>query len=123
MISQFILVGAGGFLGAICRVLLANFFSKINFFFFPLGTFIVNISGAFALGFITGSEILPYTFSLLFGTGFLGAYTTFSTLQYEAFILRKNGRVLIMILYLILTYVIGIGAAWIGFSLGEMIQG
>jgi len=63
---------------------------------FPLGTFVINISGAFLLGLLTGlvsSHILPELTATIAGTGALGAYTTFSTLTWESLRLLEDGAV------------------------------
>ncbi len=53
---------------------------------FPLGTFVINVTGSFVLGVLTGL-VLYHTFPsdsrVVLGTGFCGAYTTFSTFAYE----------------------------------------
>jgi fluoride exporter len=61
---------------------------------FPVGTFAVNITGSLALGFLAGLVLyagLPVASKVLVGTGFLGAYTTFSTWMYETARLVEEG--------------------------------
>ena len=64
---------------------------------FPYGTVVVNITGAFALGFLTGLFLyhgLAPDARVIVGTGFLGAYTTFSSFSYETFgLLRDNASI------------------------------
>ena len=63
---------------------------------FPWGTCVVNISGSFVLGVITGLALyhgLGVDSKLVFGTGFCGAYTTFSTFTYETVRLAEGGAV------------------------------
>lgn len=78
------LVAVGGLFGGLCRFELGRFILQKAGTRFPLGTFIINITGAFLLGVLTGSE-LPAQAYVLLGDGFLGAYTTFSTFMYEGF--------------------------------------
>jgi CrcB protein len=62
----------------------------------PWGTAVVNISGSFVLGVITGLALyhgLGVDSKLVFGTGFCGAYTTFSTFSYETVRLAEGGAV------------------------------
>lgn len=62
---------------------------------FPWGTFAVNISGSLALGFLVGLVLfqeLPVSYRVVLGTGFLGAYTTFSTWMYESVRLLQGGE-------------------------------
>ena len=86
--NQILLIGLGGCLGAIARYLITVYFSKFKLF--PLATFIINISGSFLLGVLAGNEWLSVSISLFIGTGFLGAYTTFSTMNFELFTLKQN---------------------------------
>ena len=74
-----IFVGVGGALGSIARYHLGKVIAqRSKNTLFPLGTFIINLSGAVLLGFVTGTGLSgnPY---MLIADGFLGAYTTFST--------------------------------------------
>lgn len=78
----------GGGLGAVCRFLLAR---QINLFSlparFPFGTFVVNMLGCFAIGFLfqlISSSLLPRRFQLFLVTGFLGGFTTFSSFSLES---------------------------------------
>jgi CrcB protein len=85
--TRFVAVGVGGFLGAIARyavgLLVARFWSGE----FPLATFLINVSGSFVLGFFMALSAerlgLDPAWRLLVATGFVGAYTTFSTFEYE----------------------------------------
>lgn len=111
-----ILVGIGGFFGAISRYVVSKKLNKAAAAL-PFGTLAVNLVGAFFLGFITGIQA-NIMILLLFGTGFLGAFTTFSTLKLEMSKLYRDGRKKNFIIYTILTYGLGIIFAYIGFILG-----
>ena len=63
---------------------------------FPWGTFLVNASGSLALGLLTGLALyhaFPTTPKVILGTGFCGAYTTFSTFTFETVRLVEEGAV------------------------------
>lgn len=79
------LIGAGGFAGAICRYGLGAFSKAIWDTSFPVGTLIANVTGCFLIGMLIGSghDEASRNFKLLFGVGFLGALTTFSTFGAE----------------------------------------
>lgn len=109
MILSSIAVAAGGAAGALARYFVSQ---RLNGDF-PWGTFCVNILGSFLLGwYVTyeGPEILDS----LYAAGFLGALTTFSTLQFEIVTLYKKDKRKVLF-YLVLTYTLGLIAAWTGF--------
>ncbi|MBA2848336.1 fluoride efflux transporter CrcB [Thermosulfuriphilus ammonigenes] len=91
---KLLIVGLGGALGAILRYLVAGLLSRA-FPLFPWGTFVVNVSGSFLLGFsatLMTERLLVSPETRIFITiGLLGAYTTFSTFEYESLSLLENG--------------------------------
>ena len=115
-IIPFILVAIGGCFGAISRFSLNQFLSKKTRF--PLGTLTVNLIGSFFLGLVIGRAPHPYI-ALLIGTGFLGAFTTFSTLSLEVVTMIQHKQRKEMFLYIPLTYGGGILLAFIGYLIGS----
>lgn len=109
-------VAAGGFFGAICRFILTRSLQKKRVF--PIGTLAVNLAGAFLLGLLVGAHVKGHGYSLL-GIGFMGAFTTFSTFNLEAVQLRKNKRFGYYYAYLAISYIVGIGLAYIGMVMGK----
>jgi fluoride exporter len=92
----FVLVGVGGFLGANARYLSARWVDAAVGGRFPLGTFLINVSGSFLLGLLgalLAARIVPHSDSLrlALGVGFLGAFTTFSTFEFETHALLEDG--------------------------------
>lgn len=87
------LIGAGliGGLGAIARFLVDGAVSQRLGRAFPFGTLVVNLTGSFALGVIVGAVVTDDTFDLA-GSGFCGAYTTFSTWALESHRLAEDGQ-------------------------------
>lgn len=83
----------------------------------PWGTMLVNLSGAFAFGAIAGAAP-GHQVALIAGTGFLGAYTTFSTWMLETLLLGESGRARAAIVNLVGQLVVGFGFAALGFALG-----
>ncbi|MGH9212760.1 MAG: fluoride efflux transporter CrcB [Acidimicrobiales bacterium] len=87
-------VAITAFAGAVSRYLVDLAVQHRTESVFPLGTLVVNVTGSLGLGFIVGLGLyhgLPATPRTLIGTGFLGAYTTFSTFSYETVRLLEDG--------------------------------
>lgn len=87
------LLAAAGGLGAILRFIVDRTVTARKYSGFGLGTFVVNMSGALALGTVLGlasTATLTTTSVDILGTGFLGGFTTFSTLTYESFFLLSD---------------------------------
>jgi fluoride exporter len=83
----------------------------------PWGTALVNLTGAFVLGLIAGAAP-SHAIALVLGTGFLGAYTTFSTWMLESLLLAESGRTRAATVNLAGQLVAGFALAAIGFALG-----
>jgi CrcB protein len=91
-------VGVGGFLGANARYLLSGWVASRLGSAFPYGTLVINVTGSFILGFFLAFAedrlwVAPSA-RLLFAVGFVGAYTTFSTFEYESIHLLQNHEIL-----------------------------
>ncbi len=85
---------AGG-VGAGCRLVLDGLIKARAKIAYPLGTTVINVTGSFLLGLVTGLALghgLPQEWRLILGTGFLGGYTTFSTASFETVRLAQEGR-------------------------------
>lgn len=116
------MLGLGASAGACVRYFLTNLVKKHVKGPFPFATFFLNISGAFVLGLIVGIKLKTLQYAIL-GTGFLGGYTTFSTFNTELFALLDDHNYGMALLYGILSYVIGIIFAFLGFMLGQHLMG
>jgi fluoride exporter len=95
-LMPYLLVGAGGFIGANARFVVARLVGAAFETKFPLGTFVINVSGSFLLGVlgtIVAQKVMPNSESmrLALGVGFLGALTTFSTFEFETHALFDDG--------------------------------
>lgn len=115
-----ILVGAGGFVGAVLRYLISLIPFKVENGF-PIKTLIINVLGAFVIGIITavvgrGDNVNP-NLVLALQVGVCGGFTTFSTFAYESFDLIKNGNALLSLAYIILSFVLSIGAVFLAHTL------
>ena len=108
-------IGLFGAVGAIARFLLDGVVSARASSSFPWGTLVVNLTGAFALGFVTGK--LSGDAQLLVGTGLLGGYTTFSTWMFESHRLGEDGELRASVVNLLGSLILGILAVWLGRTL------
>lgn len=111
-------VALGGALGAVARygvsLLVARFWTAD----FPLGTFLINVSGSFILGFFATfaaeRTALDPLWRLLVATGFVGAYTTFSTFEYETQRLTESGEAALAVANVAASVVAGFIAVQLG---------
>jgi len=119
-------IGVAGFFGAIARYGLEGFVSSRNGGSFPWGTFVVNVSGSLVLGFlfavlIEGRVIVVPWLRTAMTVGFLGAYTTFSTLTLETFRLIEEGSIGLAGANVLGSLAIGLVAVYIGVVLGRLV--
>jgi CrcB protein len=87
---------------------------------FPWGTFTVNVLGSFALGLLLGASLEGETLVrlvALVGTGFCGAFTTFSTFSYESVVLSEDGSSGIAAVNVFASVAAGLAAAFAGWAL------
>ena len=108
--------GVGG-LGACARFLLDAAVSRRAGRDFPLGTLVVNLSGAFALGLLTGLALTGNAL-LIAGTATIGSFTTFSTWMLESQRLAEDGELPAAAVNMAFSLVAGVGAAALGRLLG-----
>jgi len=122
---KYVMVGIGGFLGAIARFWLGGYVGDRMGSRFPWGTFIINCSGSFVIGFIITllAERTHWSpnWRYLIPVGFVGAYTTFSTFEYETLRAMQDGNFVIAALNVVLSVVLGFVAVWIGIVAGQAI--
>jgi CrcB protein len=115
----YILVGLGGFAGANARYVTAKWVGSLVEGRFPLGTFLINVSGSFLLGLlgaVIAQKALPNAdgLRLALGVGFLGAYTTFSTFEFETHALFEDGVWLTAVTNMFLSLFVGLLAVRFG---------
>jgi len=116
-------VAVGSAVGAPARYLLDQLISSRHERLFPWGTFTINVSGSFLLGLLVSAGahggVAPWLLAGV-GTGFLGAYTTFSTYIWETMRLVEDGAVLIACLNVAASVVTGAAAAALGLVVGGL---
>lgn len=118
-------VGISGALGATVRFGTTEWVARWWYGRFPLATLLINVSGAFLLGFLltAGGGATPWLapYRTVLGTGFLGGYTTFSTLSFETDALARHGLARMSVLNGLGSVAAGVVAALIGIALGHLV--
>ncbi len=118
MLTPYLAIGVGGALGANARYLLASWATTQWGTHFPVATLLINVSGSFVLGVYLTLVTERFTghpaTRLLVATGFLGAYTTFSTFSVEALRLIETGDAAAGLKYVASSVLLSIAAAAIG---------
>jgi CrcB protein len=118
-LTPVLLVALGGALGAVARFVVATLFAKRVGAGWPYGTFFINMTGCFLIAwFLTiSTERFPGLhpgWRFLFPIGFVGAYTTFSTYEFETNRLFEEGHVFGAAAYVVLSNVVGFLAVLLG---------
>jgi len=118
MIYKLLAVAFGGSVGAVSRYLVYLLVDKVYNGVFPWATLLVNLTGAFLIGFLWGAfdrfYISPGMRTFIF-IGILGSFTTFSTFAFDILSMTKDGEIKLMLFYLLASNMLGIGFAFAGF--------
>lgn len=124
--TKIVLIGIGGFLGAVLRYWVSGLVQEASRSVdFPYGTLAVNLIGCLVIGFLSQlaegrGAFTPETRAFAF-IGFLGAFTTFSTFSNESLNLLRDGDGLLALLNLGTHLFFGLGAVWLGRILAYLI--
>jgi CrcB protein len=119
---KYLLVMLGGGIGSLVRYAAGTAISARFASLFPLGTMIVNVTGSFLIGLLMTllSERLPHPYwRLLLVVGFLGGYTTFSSLEWETFSAVRGGGLWIGLANVVGSVAFGYAAVWLGAALAS----
>lgn len=116
---EIVTAGLGAILGAVIRYAITNYGKKNWPKNFPYATLLINLTGAFLLGFIFALKLPVFVYAFV-GTGILGGYTTFSTLNVELLGKLKDRNYKVFWIYLITSYLGGLGLVFIGFAIGKI---
>ena len=115
---KYVMVGIGGFVGAITRFWVGVYIANRMGTRFPYGTFVINMSGSFIIGLVITvlaerSSLSP-NWRYLIPIGFVGAYTTFSTFEFETLRAIQDGQIAIGMLNVFGSVIAGFIAVWLG---------
>src|SRR5436305_12678874 len=120
---ELVLVGIGGFAGAIVRRVVDLWVSDRTQSAFPVGTLVINVTGSFLLGLLFAwaaeRDVLPASIRGPVMIGFIGAYTTFSTWMLESWRLVEDGAWQLATVNLVGSVGLGLVAVVAGLTLGR----
>lgn len=124
-VHKYLLVGVGGFAGAISRYWMGTFITQRMGLRFPYGTFLINISGCFLIGFfmhlLAERGVLDLHWLYVIVIGFIGAYTTFSTFEYETMRALQDRQLGMGLLYVGSSVLVGFFMVWLGSLAAKLI--
>ena len=120
-----LLIAAGGATGAVARYLVDGFIVERTGATFPWGTLVINLTGSFVLGLLFAlaieGDVLPGEIRAPVMIGFLGAYTTFSTLMLETWRLVEDGAVALALANAAGSLLLGLVAVVAGLAVGRLV--
>jgi len=123
--TKYLIVGLGGAVGSVLRFWAGGYIGTRLGTRFPYGTFVINITASFLIGFIMTllAERADWNpnWTYLLVIGFLGGYSTFSAFEYETFRVFQDGELLIAGLNVVGSVVIGFFSVWLGVIAGRTI--
>ncbi|RWU06072.1 fluoride efflux transporter CrcB [Pseudodesulfovibrio sp. S3] len=125
MLTKILYISLGGAAGSLSRYWLSGVAQRFAGGSFPLGTFLVNMTGCLLFGAVWGffeTRMLPGSeIRLLVLTGFMGAFTTFSTYMFETAELVKYGQMAFALLNVVGQSVAGLALVMAGIALGRLL--
>ncbi len=119
-----VFLGAGS--GGVLRFLLGSLVYSYTGRNFPWGTWVINLSGSFIMGFLfvlitqKFTNLAPYLTALIL-VGILGGYTTFSSFSIETLRLLQDGKIMYAMLNVLTSSILGVFLAWVGYILAQKI--
>ena len=114
-------VALAGGIGAACRMMLDGAVRSWTRLPYPVGTTVINVTGSFLLGVVTGIAAALGPWALVLGTGLLGGYTTFSTASFETVRLARAGRWRAALMNGFGMLLLALLAAWLGLWAGSVV--
>ena len=124
--QRYFFIAVGGALGSIARYWLGSTISGRLGTKFPYGTFVINMSACVIIGFVLTflgkrADLNP-AWRFLIPVGFMGAYSTFSTYEWETLSTLRTGAFALAALYALISLFVGLAAVWCGSMVAEAIR-
>lgn len=124
--QKYLLIAAGGALGSVARYWVGSTIGGRMGTRFPFGTFVINITACIVIGFsltYLGKRAgMDPAWRFLIAVGFIGAYSTFSTYEWETLSTLRSGAFLLAALYAVGSLILGLAATWAGALMAESIS-
>ena len=124
--QKYLLIAVGGALGSIARYWVGSTIASRTGIRFPYGTLIVNITACVIIGFsltyLGRRADLNPAWRFLIPIGFIGAYSTFSTYEWETLSSLRSGAFFLAGLYAGCSFILGLAAVWGGSWLAEVLS-
>jgi fluoride exporter len=125
-LQKYFFIAVGGSLGSMARYWVGSTIAGRAGTKFPYGTFVINVTACVIIGFFltllsTRTELNP-AWRFLIPVGFVGAYSTFSTFEWEIFSNLQTGAFLIGASYVVLSLIFGFVGVWGGVMIARMIS-
>ena len=124
--QKYLLIAIGGALGSIARYWVGSTVANRMGTRFPYGTFVINITACviigFSLTFLARRVDLNPAWRFLIPVGFIGAYSTFSTYEWETLSTLRAGAFFLAALYAVSSLILGLAAVWGGAMIAELIS-
>jgi CrcB protein len=124
-LQKYFLIALGGALGSMARYWVGSTIGNWMGTKFPYGTFVINITACviigFSLTFLARRADLSPAWRFLVPVGFIGAYSTFSTYEWETLSTIRNGAFLLAAIYAVISFILGLAAVWGGSAIAELI--
>jgi CrcB protein len=124
-LQKYLFIALGGALGSIARYWVGSAVSGRVGIKFPYGTLLVNVTACVIIGFTLTylgkrADLNP-AWRFLIPIGFIGAYSTFSTYEWETLSTLRSGAYFLAALYAVGSLILGLAATWCGSALGDII--
>jgi len=124
-LQKYLLIAIGGALGSVARYWVGSAIQGRVGIRFPYGTLVVNLTACLVIGFTLTYmsrrvEVSP-AWRFLIPVGFIGAYSTFSTFEWETLATLRAGALSLAVLYSVGSLILGLAATWGGAVLAELI--